>query len=72
MEAIGKERYIAIRRYNLKELAGIYDISKYKMRNKIKRLKATIGEQVGYFYEYEQVELLFKLEPLPPHIHLIV
>lgn len=60
-----------VKAYNLKELAAIYNISKYLMRKRMKRFKSQIGEPDGYLYQAEQVELIFGLIRLPSNIRII-
>lgn len=64
-------RKVSVMSYNLKELAAIYNVSKYIMRKKMKRYKARIGKPDGYFYDVKQVDLIFRLIKLPSNIQLI-
>lgn len=67
-----KRRTVVIMAYKLKELAGIYRTSKYMMRKALAKHKRAIGKIEGYYYQTEQVELIFQLIALPSDIDLIV
>lgn len=75
MSGFGKEstsiRKVTVQDYNLKELAAIYNTSKYKMRNKLKKVMDQLGEKEGYEYKTEQVKLIFVLVPLPSNVLVI-
>jgi hypothetical protein len=64
-------RKVCIKSYYLFELAIIYDVSKYRMRKKMKPHKGQIGEPDGYNYNEEQVSLIFCLIKLPSNILII-
>lgn len=67
-----KIRTYTIGYYNLKELAGIYDVSRYSLRELMKPHKNQIGEpKHGYDYDPEQVELIFGLIKLPYDVRII-
>lgn len=73
MEGLNKKkRVVVIRQYTLKELAEIYCVTKYIMRNLIKKVKKEIGRRTGYYYETEQVEKIFKLIQLPSNVDLFL
>jgi hypothetical protein len=60
---------IPVTYYNIKELANIYEVSRYKMRHRIDRVKEQIGEpEDGYDYSPRQVKRLFELLPLPDNV----
>jgi hypothetical protein len=68
-----KIRKVIIREYNFKQLAWIYDISKYLLRKKIKPHKQRIGPPaLGYEYDTNQVALLFELVPVPSDVLIII
>ena len=75
MSVLGKDanlRWFSIAPYNLKELANIYDCSRYKLRKRMKPYKDRIGEpHDGYDYDAEQVELTFALVKLPSNVRII-
>lgn len=75
MSELGKDRTqikkVIIMDYNLKQLAAIYDISKYLMRNKMKDHKEKIGKPKGYEYDSKQVSLIFELIPLPSNVQIV-
>lgn len=66
-----KIRKFCIAWYNLKELAAIYDVSKFLMRKHMKPFKEQIGEPDGYDYSPKQVALVFKLIPLPSNVLIV-
>lgn len=67
-----KRNVIVIQQYTLKDLADIYCVTKYIMRNRIKKLKKEIGKRTGYYYETEQVEKIFNLIKLPSNVELFL
>lgn len=75
MSEIGKDstriRKVIIQDYNLKQLAAIYDLSKYLFRRKLKSHKEQIGEPNGYEYDSKQVKLIFELIPLPSNVLVV-
>jgi len=71
MDGQGKQkRVVIIMDYTLTELANIYCISPYMMRNKIKKIEKHLGKRTGYYYQTEQVEKIFRLIMLPSNIDL--
>lgn len=64
-------RKVYVRSYYLKELADLYDVSKFIMRKKLKPYRTQIGENNGYLYDEKQVALIFCLITLPSNIQLI-
>lgn len=65
-EAKGKYKRFPIAHYYLKDLANIYQTSKYLLRNRLKAYHEQIGEpEEGFKYSPRQVELIFGLVPLP-------
>ncbi|MBA3681755.1 MAG: hypothetical protein H0W73_11430 [Bacteroidetes bacterium] len=64
-------RKICVSRYNLKQLAAIYKVSKYLMRKAMKPFKSQIGEPDGYDYVPKQVRLVFRLIPLPSNVRIV-
>lgn len=64
-------RKICVSRYNLKQLAAIYNVSKYLMRKYMKPFKSQIGEPDGYDYDPKQVRLVFRLIPLPSDVRIV-
>lgn len=75
MSEAGKDstriRKVIITDYNLKQLAAIYDLSKYLFRKKLKCHKQQIGEPSGYEYDSKQVALIFELIPLPSNVLVV-
>ena len=75
MSELGKDstriKKVNVQDYNLKELAAIYNISKYHMRKKMKKYKEQIGEPDGHDYDTKQVKLIFGLIPLPSNVLII-
>ena len=67
-----KRKSVSIQEYTLKDLAGIYEISLYRMRKKLAKIKMAIGERKnGNYYETEQVVLIFQNVKLPSHVEII-
>lgn len=67
-----KIRKFPVGYYNLKELAAIYDVSKFIMRKKMKRYKEKIGEPSdGYDYDPKQVAIVFELIILPSNVMIV-
>lgn len=64
-------KYVSVKRYKLMELSEIYRVSKFIMREDLKRIETRIGRRSGQRYGVEQVALIFCLLPLPPNIQLI-
>lgn len=62
---------VIIKDYNLKQLAAIYDLSKYLLRKKMKFYKTLIGEPNGYEYDSKQVKLIFELIELPSNVLIV-
>ena len=56
---------IQIKPYSLKELAGIYNVSKNTFKKWLVPIKAEIGERKGYYYTVHQVEIIFKFLGIP-------
>jgi hypothetical protein len=65
-----KRRCIVIKAYTLKELADIYCVTKYIMRQLIKRNNKEIGKRIGYYYQAQQVEVMFQKIKLPSNVEL--
>jgi hypothetical protein len=65
-----RKRCVVIKAYTLKQLADIYCVTKYIMRQLIKRNKKVIGEREGYYYQTQQVEVIFKTIQLPSNVDL--
>jgi len=51
---------ILLRPYTLKELSGLYGVSKTVMRNWIFPLQTRLGERVGHYYSVLQVKLIIE------------
>lgn len=64
-------RKVYVKSYYLKELADLYDVSKFIMRKKLKPYRSQIGENNGYLYDEKQVALIFCLITLPSNVQLI-
>ncbi len=65
-----RKRSIVIKQYTLKDLADIYCVTKYIMRNRIKDIKKLLGKRKGYYYQTEQVEKIFNLIKLPSNVEI--
>lgn len=57
--------------YNLKELAQIYNVSRYTMKKMMEPFKSEIGEPNGYEYRPSQVALVFRLVELPQNVRIV-
>jgi len=66
-----KRKSCCIKEYTLKELAGIYEVSLYIMRKRLKAIKKALGKRDGNFYKTEQVKLIFDTVKLPSHIDIV-
>lgn len=64
-------RKVCVTSYYLKELADLYNVSKFIMRKKLKPYRTQIGENNGYLYDEKQVALIFCLITLPSNIQVI-
>ena len=75
MSELGKDstriKKVNVQDYNLKELAVIYNVSRYIMRKKMKRYKDQIGEPDGHDYDTKQVKLIFGLITLPSNVLIV-
>lgn len=69
-KSVERKRY-CIKEYKLKELAEIYEISLYRMRQKLKAIAKVLGKRIGHYYNCLQVKLIFETVPLPSHIEII-
>ena len=69
-DAKGKYKRYPIAHYYLKDLANIYQTSKFLLRNRLKPHSVQIGEpEEGFKYSPRQVELIFNLVPLPSGVY---
>lgn len=66
-----KFRKVYVTSYYLKELADLYNVSKFIMRKKLKPYRTQIGENNGYLYDEKQVALIFCLITLPSNVQLL-
>ena len=64
-------RKVCVQSYYLKELARIYNVSKFIMRKKLKPYRTQIGENDGYLYDEKQVALIFCLISLPSNVLVV-
>ncbi len=64
-------RKVCVQSYYLKELARIYNVSKFIMRKKLKPYRTQIGENNGYLYDEKQVALIFCLINLPSNVQVV-
>jgi hypothetical protein len=53
-----KEHAIPIRPYTLKELAGLYCVSKLTFKRWLKPFEKDIGDRNGYFYSIQQIKTI--------------
>lgn len=59
-----------IKSYYLKDLANIYQTSKFLLRKSLKTVIGQIGKpETGLKYSPRQVELIFNLVPLPSGVY---
>jgi len=69
-DAKGKYKRYPIAHYYLKDLANIYQTSKFLLRNRLKPHSGQICEpEEGFKYSPRQVELIFNLVPLPSGVY---
>ncbi len=67
-----KIKKVVVTSYSLKELMGIYNVSKYKMLKKMKPYKNQIGEKhEGNSFDAEQINLIFSLIRVPSNVQII-
>ncbi|GGA90047.1 DUF4248 domain-containing protein [Puia dinghuensis] len=62
-------RTIDVRPYNIKELAGIYEVGRKTMVRWLKAHQATIGKKEGRLYTTLQVQTIFDVLGPPPGVH---
>ena len=51
--------------YSLKELSGLYHVSKNTFKKWIEPLQKQMGKRDGYYYTVHQVEVIFKHLGIP-------
>lgn len=72
MDAQGKKRRtLVIMEHTLQELAYAYNVSKYRLRRRIKKFIIQIGERDGHFYETHQVREILRLIPPPSDLDIV-
>ncbi len=54
------ENIIQVRPYTLKELSGLYGVTKPTIRKWIEPFKELIGERTGNYYNITQVRIIFE------------
>jgi hypothetical protein len=65
------KKIVSLRDYKLKELAGVYGLSPYLMRKRIKKHQKKIGDPDGQYYLFEQVQKIFELIKLPSNVVVV-
>jgi hypothetical protein len=60
METLKWKEKVAVKPYNMKELAGMYEVSEYVFKTWIRPLEMEIGTVRGKCYNVRQVEIIFK------------
>lgn len=61
---------IEIKTYSVKEMAGLYEISKKTLNKWLTPFEDEIGERRGHFYNPKQVGIIFDKLGLPDTINL--
>jgi transposase len=56
---------LELRPYSLKELAGIYKVSKNTFKKWLENFSDELGKRNGYYYSVLQVKLIFEKLGLP-------
>jgi transposase len=56
---------IELRPYSLKELSGMYNVSKNTFKKWLSEFSEDLGERKGYYYSVIQVKLIFEKLGLP-------
>ena len=59
------EKRIQIKTYSVKEVAGLYAISRKTLKNWLAPFEKEIGERIGYFYNPKQVGIIFEKLGIP-------
>jgi hypothetical protein len=59
-----KEIYL-IQPYSLKELSGMYNVSKNTFKKWIEPIAPQLGERIGYYYTIHQVKIIFRYLGVP-------
>ena len=49
-----------VKPYSLKELAGLYHVSKNTFKKWLEPVRTEIGKREGYYYSIRQVEVIFR------------
>lgn len=70
MDSEKRRKTVVVQQYTLKQLAEIYCVTRYMMRNRIKKIKKEIGRRYGYYYDTSQVEKIFNLIKLPSNVDI--
>ena len=65
------DNQIAIKPYTQKELASIYGLSAKTFRKWIRALDAELGKRIGYYYNIEQVKIVFSRLQLPTSVTIV-
>lgn len=67
-----KEEYkiIKIKRYKLRELAGIYEVNRKTFRGWLNKFKNELGQREGHYYSIPQVRLIFSKLELPSYVKI--
>jgi hypothetical protein len=63
--------FVPVKHYFLKELAAIYDMDYRIMKKSINRFKDEIGPLIGYYYQPDQVRIIFRKITLPNNVVVI-
>lgn len=63
---------IKIKRYKLRELAGIYEVNRKTFRGWLDKFKAELGAREGHYYSISQVKLIFSKLELPSYVKVYI
>jgi hypothetical protein len=69
-----REEYqiIKIKRYKLRELAGIYEVNRKTFRGWLNKFKDELGTREGHYYSISQVKLIFSKLELPSAVKVYI
>ncbi len=61
---------LPLKPYSLKELSGLYHVSKNTFKKWIEPIQKKIGKREGYYYNIHQVEIIFEHLGIPGEVIL--
>lgn len=63
-----EKKYVQVKAYLLKELAVIYQVDRRTLAKWMKPFAEEIGKRIGYYYQVQQVRIIFQKLPLPHNV----